>query len=186
MAYRDESVAARARLVALEHELYERREAGPQLSKYTRALRDERDRLRHAVVWYRNGERYGHFHATRARDDLARAEEPKATLPGLRELERALAGRDALELAARERQVTYALTALEPGLWRARVEIDRLRAECCELRTEVEAFAVRYPQNPPPPEWNPLWARAIVVGAFGVAAVLVTWVTALLALALAG
>jgi hypothetical protein len=185
MAYRDESLAARARLAVLERDLHERREAPPALHRYRRALRDERARLRHALVWYRNGERYGQFYRLAARDDLTPSEVPRLALPGVAELERALAGRDALELRARERQVTHALAALEPRLWRARQEIEALRAECDGLRGEVDAYARKYPAHPPPPEWNPLWARVLIATVVTLAGLIVTWMVALVALAVA-
>ncbi|HZS42496.1 MAG TPA: hypothetical protein VFF06_36950 [Polyangia bacterium] len=185
MAYRDESVAARARLAALERDLFERREAPPALYRYRRALRGERARLRHALLWYRNGERFGHFYRIDQRDDLSPSVEPRLSAPGVAALERALAGRDALELRERERHVTCALAALEPRLWRAREEIGTLRAECDGLRAEVERYAEKFPAHPPPPEWNPLWARVLIGTVVSLAVVIVSWVVALIALAIA-
>src|SRR5581483_9100325 len=171
MAYRDESVAARARLAALERDLFERREAPPALYRYRRALRGERARLRHALLWYRNGERFGHFYRIDQRDDLSPSVEPRLSAPGVAALERALAGRDALELRERERHVTCALAALEPRLWR--------------VRAEVERYAEKFPAHPPPPEWNPLWARVLIGTVVSLAVVIVSWVVALIALAIA-
>ncbi len=161
MAYRDDEAAARARVAALERAAAARRAEPKALARWVRALRDERARLRHAIVWYRNGERYG-FQRAPLRDVLARAPEPRLALPPLEQLLVKLGSSTADELWQRERRLVRAAECPR-SIVRARHRAALLRAECDALRARVEELAERHPANPPPPALSPIWGRAVAV-----------------------
>jgi len=166
MSYRDEAAAARARLAALELELATRRLSRGMLSRYRDALRDEWQRLGHAVVWYQNGARFG-FNKLRERDDLSPARAAPLGLPTPGQLAHALSDLDAKAAMERAQAVEHALATADPSLDALRAEVERLRAGCAELRAVVNAYALRYPDHPPPPEYRAGTALAILGASCG-------------------
>jgi hypothetical protein len=150
VTYRDERQAALSRLVALELELTARRSLSLALRRYREALAEERERLEHAVLWYRNGERFG-WQRARGRDDLSPTEPPALRLPGAAHLARAYEPLDGNELVQRAAQVEAALARGDWQIGRLRFSCDELRSANLALRRAVQAYAARYPAHPPPP-----------------------------------
>jgi hypothetical protein len=158
--YRDDAAAARARLACLVRALAERRAAQVTLRRYRRALYDEASRLRRALRWYRDGERYG-FRRVRRCQNLAAAEPELPRLPGAEQLDRALARLDPRSLAARSDALARELAEDDPpSLW-LKAEVASLRAECAGLRAELEVYAARHPHRRPPAEVSPVPALAL-------------------------
>jgi phage shock protein A len=169
MTYRDELGAARALAAKLEREVMERSASLATLRRYRNALFLEVTKLRHALTWYENGVRYG-FNKFEERDDLSPALHDPPRVPGIEQLDRQLADLNADALAERTRELTRALGRGDPKVEWLREEIARLRAEILELRPKVEAYAARFPENSPPPEYNPL--PVLVAGGAAVVAAL--------------
>ncbi len=166
MSYRDEAAAARARLAQLELELAERHLSRKALARYRDALRDEWHRLAHAVVWYQNGERFG-FNRLRERDDLSPAQAAPLGLPAPGQLAEAMGDLDARAAMARAQAVERALAQADPSLDSLRGEVERLRAGCAQLRAMVNAYQLRHPDHPPPPEYRAGKALAILGASCG-------------------
>jgi hypothetical protein len=159
MAYRDES-AARARLASLERELAERRHSRTTLQRYRNALILEVTRLRHAVVWYENGEKFG-FNKLPRKDDLSPAEIVRPPVPGVEQFDRSLRALDEEALATRARDVMRELAVADPKLAWLQGDIESLREECTALRARVADYTARHPDHPPPPEYNPVAVLAV-------------------------
>ena len=167
--YRDDADAARARLACLVRTLAERRAERSTLRRYRCALYDESreyvdvpqaTRLRRALRWYDNGERYG-FRRVRRYQDLAAAVEELPILPGAERLDRALARVDPRELAARADALARELAEDDPPLTWLKAEVSSLRAECASLRFELERFAARHPGRHPPAQGSAVPALAV-------------------------
>lgn len=158
--YRDDADAARARLACLVRTLAERRAERSTLRRYRCALYDEATRLRRALGWYENGERYG-FRRVRRYQDLAAAVEELPILPGAERLDRALARVDPRELAARADALARELAEDDPPLTWLKAEVSSLRAECASLRSELERFAARHPGRHPPAQGSAVPALAV-------------------------
>lgn len=178
MAYRDQDAAARARLAALEQELCERSVSRIALARYRDALRDEWARLAHAAIWYENGERWG-FNRFVERDDLSPAAPPALGLPSVVRIAEHLATVEAERIARRADEVERALGSADPGLERLRSEVEELRLRCVSLRAKVDAFAAKYPDHPPPPEYKPGTALAILGASCGSLLALLAFLAAL-------
>ncbi len=169
MSYRDQLSAARALAAKLEREVMERTASVGTLRKYRNALFLEAAKLRHAVVWYENGELYG-FNRFANKDDLSPTQNNPPRVPGIEQLDRAMASLDEQALRERTRELTHALDRRDPKVIWLEQEIERLRTEITELRQRVDAYATKYPENPPPPEYNPL--PVLVVGGVAVLAMI--------------
>ncbi len=169
MSYRDQLAAARALAAKLERELLERSPSIGTLRKYRNALFLESAKLRHALIWYENGEQYG-FNRFEKKDDLSPTQRDPAPLPGIEQLDRAMAGLDEQAIRERTRTLTGALDRRDPKVAWLEQEIERLRGEIAEMRPRVEAYAAKYPDHPPPPEYNPL--PVLVVGGVAVLAMI--------------
>ena len=149
--YRDDTAASRARLVLLERELRTARSARATFERYRRALRDELARLRHAIVWYENGERFG-FNRLRTRDDLSPSR--KGDLRRQDDLEAHVQAMSKELVAGRTAEILRELARRQPSDGGLSNEVQALEDECAALRIEVEAFARQYPEHPPPPEYR--------------------------------
>ena len=117
----------------------------------------ELSRLEHALVWYTNGERYG-FNKLQSRDDLApsqRAAAPKPDLSAVFQL-------DAKTVAARVAEILREMGQTDPKVEQLRLDIENLEAQCATARAQVEDFAAKYPDHPPPPEYRGTWAAVVV------------------------
>lgn len=154
MAYRD-AAAARVHLAELERKLVARESGRDALRRYRDALSTEAARLRHALTWYENGERFG-FNRLPERDDLSAAAPEPGAAPSRDAFDRACAVLDDEAVRARTTAVLAALARRDRRLAWLDQAIARLEAERAELRPKVEAYAARYPDHPPPPEYDPL------------------------------
>jgi hypothetical protein len=161
--YRDDRSARRAQLASLERAVEERASAHVTLRLYLRELLDEQRRLEHAIVWYENGHRYG-FNRFKKRDRLDPATQPSPRLRGLEERIRALESVDDREIEARLLAATRRLAAADPVLVRLEEQASSLRAHNDRLRADVEAWAARYPDHPPPPEYDVGRGMVVAIG----------------------
>src|SRR5262249_2556152 len=142
--------AALGRLAALEVELARRRQSSVALRRYRTALGEEVERLEHALQWYRNGERFG-WNETDELDDLRPAELAPVRVPGAAQLMRSLAGLEPVEVVERAARVEEELDRGDWRMSRLRFQVDELRARAVALRAQVETYARRHPDHPPPP-----------------------------------
>ncbi len=159
--YRDDAFAARVQLAALERDLTNQRSARQTLSRYRNALMHELARLQHAVVWYANGERYG-FNDLTKRDDLSPARRESTSIPGADQLNAELMGLDARAVTERLAAHLRTLAEKDPEAERLRQNVALLQEECARVRIEVEAYAARHPDHPPPPEYRGSIAAILV------------------------
>jgi hypothetical protein len=161
--YRDDRSARRAQLATLERAVEERASAHLTLRRYLRELLEEQRRLEHAIVWYENGHRYG-FNRFKKRDKLDPATQLSPRLRGLEERLRALDTVDDHEVDARLVAATRRLAAADPVLVRLEEQAAELRAHNDKLRADVEMWAARYPDHPPPPEYDVGRGMVVAIG----------------------
>jgi hypothetical protein len=161
IAYRDDALAARVQLAGLEKDLSTHRNARKALSRYRNALMDELARLQHAIVWYTNGERYG-FNDLKKRDDLSPAKRDDHPKKPAHEISAEIMALDAREVTERLASHLRELRKQDPEAERLSKHVEELQRECASVRSQVEAFAERHPNNPPPPEYRGSLAAILV------------------------
>lgn len=158
--YRDDSAAARVHLAMLERQIAQQRSVRSTLTAYRNALVGELQRLEHALVWYINGEKYG-FNQAKHKDDLRPVRRPDDR-PSQDSIAAAVFAMPREHVAARTAEILRELQLKDPGSEIQQKQVQALEHQCAELRLQVEEYARRHPDNPPPPEYKATFKAVFV------------------------